>query len=401
MKIFNKYLHLELKRSVRVLRKTIINSILVIAILVASLIAVSYTFMQSQTLKPIRIGIVASGEDKVTQMAIELAAAMESVQSICSFQQLDQETAEAEMEAGNLQAVVILPVNFSDDLYAGINTSPTILIPEESSVSIDIFRELLKDAVVLLRTSQASIFSTYDMAEQEAHEMDTDEMIDTLYEKYTSEVLFRNKLFHKQITSPFGDLDEIQFYYVAACMLILLMLGLNMGHLYCRESRVVEQKLRVYGLTSWKRTMLKMLIMTIELYLFAMLLYLIGIVVSSVTSLQLVSWTATAPLGTLLLCLAISAHFHLIYTLAGNGIQATSVLLITNVIMIVMSGLIIPTAYLPQSAEVISKVMPVHYWTEYVLDVWYGPMTIGPLSGTLIVAALSLGIGGVAEWKKS
>ncbi len=401
MNIFNKYLCLELKRSVRVLKKTIINSILVIAILVASMIAISYTFMQSQTLKPIRIGIVASGEDKVTQMAIELAAAMDSVKSICSFQQLDQETAEAEMEAGNLQAVVILPVNFSDDLYAGINTSPTIMIPEESSVSIDIFQELLKDAVVLLRTSQASIFSTYDMTDREIHEMDTDEIIDILYEKYTSEILFRNKLFQKQITSPFGDLDEFQFYYVAACMLIMLMLGLNMGHLYCKESRVVEQKLRVYGLTSWKRTLLKMLIMTIELYLFAMILYVAGIVITGTTSLKLISWSATAPIAMLLLCMAISAHFHLVYTLAGNGIQATSVLLITNVIMIVMSGLVIPTAYLPKSAEVISKVMPVHYWTEYTLDIWYGPMTAGPVLGMLAVAMLSLGIGGAAEWKKS
>lgn len=52
--------------------------------------------------------------------------------------------------------------------------------------------------------------------------------------------------------------------------------------------------------------------------------------------------------GTLLLAAVIAAYFQLIYTISGESTRGTIVLLAVNVFQIMASGVVIPTAYLPE-----------------------------------------------------
>lgn len=401
MRLFGRYLWLELKRSFQILKKTILNFILVIAILVTGITAVSYTMMQSQVFQQVEVGVVAPGEDSITQIVVQFISAMKSVRSVCNFRYMDEETATEALEDGDLQAVILLPVNFYEDVDSGKNTPAKILLPKDSGLNVKVFQELLRDGVSLLQTAEAGVYATYEVLREDDPVMNSADIGDFLAEQYTLEALERQKLFEEQMVSPFGDMISTQYYYLSVCLIILLMAGLNMGYLYRKQSRAVEQKLMIYGLRGWNSAVLKMIVMTLFLYFLALLLYGAGILLTRYTPLELVYWYPDVLAGMLLLCIAISVYFHMIYVLTDGGVQGVSVLLAVNVVMILASGLILPESYFPKWVQCFGSVMPLRIWTEYAMEVLFDQVTVMSAVRLLAITGIELGIGGIALCRKS
>lgn len=401
MRLFGRYLWMELKRSIRILKKTLLNFILVIVMLTAGIAAVSYTMLQSRIFQQIEVGVAAPGEDSTTQLVVQFISAMKSVRSVCNFRYMDEESAREALEEGALQAVVLLPEDFYEDVDSGVNTPAQILIPENASLNVQVFRELLGDGVSLLQTAEAGVYATYDVLREEEAVMKAADIGDYLAEQYVIAALERRKLYEEQVVSPFGNMVSVQYYYLSICLVVLLMAGLNMGYLYRRQNRAVEQKLTVYGLNGWKSVLLKMLVMSLFVYVLSLLLYGAGLWLTRYTALECVYWYSGALAGLLLLSVAISAYFHMIYVLANDGVRGISVLLAVNVGMILVSGLILPTAYLPKWAQCIGEVLPLGIWSAYARGVFYEQMTVGECVRLLIATGAELGIGGIILCRRS
>lgn len=392
---------LELKRSFQVLKKTIVNFILITALLAAVITVVSYTIMQSQIFSRIEVGVVVPDQDATTQTVVQFISAMKSVRTVCDFRYMDEETAIAEMENGNLQAVILLPVNFYEDVDNGMNTPAQILLPKNSALNVVVFQELLKDGISLLQTAEAGVYATYEMMREEDHVMEPADMGDYLAEQYIVEGLSRQRMFEEQVISPFGNMDSVQFYYLSVYMILLLMSGLNMGYLFRGQSRAVDQKLKMYGLGPIKRSFVKVIIMSFLLYLLSLFLYGAGLFLTRMTPLQLFYWTPDVLLSMFLLCITISAYFYMIYGLCDNGIQGASVLFAVNAAMILISGLILPLAYLPKGVQYLGNVMPLHIWSEYARECLFEYVQPISIMWLLIITGVELGIGGLVVCRKS
>ena len=80
--------------------------------------------------------------------------------------------------------------------------------------------------------------------------------------------------------SSLGKADLYQYYFSAAVLLLLLMMGVNYGYLYQKQSRAVEEKIRIYGIGEEKNALIKVLLMTVPLWLVGILVYATGCLVS-------------------------------------------------------------------------------------------------------------------------
>lgn len=372
-----------------------------IALLVASVTTVSHILMQSQVFQRIEVGVVVPGEDAMTQTVIQFISAMKSVRTVCSFRYMEEEAARDGIAEGDLQAVILLPVNFYEDVDSGKNTPAQIIIPEESALNVQVFQELLGDGVSLLQTAEAGVYATYDILETQEALLPAAEIGDDLTEQYVMAALDRQSIYEEQVLSPFGNMVSVQYYYLAACFLILLLAGLHMGYLYRRQSRVVEQQLTVFGLGRGRLLILKTGVMTFFLCLLFLVLATAGSLLTRYTSLELFYWYPGELLGWLPVGISISAFFYMVYEVTDGGVQGVTVLLAVSLVLVLLSGLILPEAYLPQWLVPVGKMMPLHIWVRYTEALLYGRLTGAAVALLFAVTGIELGIGGIASCKKS
>ena len=87
--------------------------------------------------------------------------------------------------------------------------------------------------------------------------------------------------------------------------------------------------------------------------------------------------------------------------MTDGGVQGVTVLLAVSLVMVLVSGLIVPEAYLPQWLAPVGKTMPLHIWVQYTEALLYGRLTGAAVAPLFAVTGIGLGIGGIASCKKS
>ncbi len=401
MKVAFAYFILECKKSAKVFGKSIISMVLMLAILIAGVAVVSYTLLQAPAFQKVRVAVVIPEEEKLIEVGTRYISGMESVKSICEFEYMDHGAAMDALVKGNAQAMIEFPLNFFEDVYYGRNTPAIIYFPREGSSSTEVFKGLLTAGVSILQTSEAGVYALLDMTDLYPVAITGVNIGEHIAAIFAKEALARGKSFEQLVLSPTGSINHLQYYFVAVVLLILLMSGLNFGHLYKENRRSVEQRLRIYGVDPLKMSAIKIVIMTVTNWIVGSLLYVGICFIASRAELDLVEFDRGVLGGLFLLCFSIAAYFHAVYSVSGGGKQGTVLLLCTNFIMILCSGLLVPIAYMPQGIQQISKWMPVTYWNQYYTGLVFDQIHRGEMLPVLVLFALLGGIGVTALWKKS
>lgn len=371
MKFFFRYLALEGKKSLIAARKSIVKFIVMLLLIAGGVLAVSLVMSDAGVFQTAEIGVVIPEDENQTKMVAQFISNMDSVKSVCHFQYLDQKSALDALDAGSLDAVISLPEQFYEDVDSGKNTPATIYFPENAPLNTRVFGELVTDGVSLLRTAEAGVYAAYDTAGIYRAELTNDQIGDVISDFYIYEAFDRTLVFQKSVYSSLGKADLYQYYFSAGVLILLLMLGVNQSHLYQRQSRAVENKIRIYGIREGKNALIKLLLMTIPLWLAGTIIYVAGCAVSKQYHLSFLWFDREVLAGTLLLAAVIAAYFHLVYTISGESTRGTVVLLAVNMLQVIASGVVIPTAYLPKLFEKIAAFFPLTFWDNYYLKLLF------------------------------
>lgn len=371
MRFFLRYLSLEGKKSLIAARKSMVKFIVMLLLIAGGVLAVSLVMKDAGVFQTAEIGVVIPEDEAQTKMVAQFISAMDSVKSVCHFQYLNQDKAMASLEKGTLDAVLSLPEQFYEDVDSGKNTPATIYFPENAPLNTRVFGELVTDGVSLLRTAEAGVYAAYDTAQIHQTEISRDQIGDVISGLYIYEAFDRTSVFQKNVYSSLGKADLYQYYFSAAVLLLLLMMGVNYGYLYQKQSRAVEEKIRIYGIGEEKNALIKVLLMTVPLWLVGILVYATGCLVSGKLHLSFLWFDREVLSGTLLLAAVIAAYFHLVYTISGESTRGTIVLLAVNVFQIMASGVVIPAAYLPGIFGKIGAFFPLTFWDSYYLKLLF------------------------------
>lgn len=402
MKCWGIFTKLEYKRSLKLLSGLLLYLLISIPILVVGVFCLGNLLEKAGALKPIEIAVVVPGEpDKATRLILQYISSMKSMQQACDVQLMEEEEARGLLQEGKLQAAILFPEQFYENIYYGERTTLTLLYPRNSSLNVKIFQELIYDGVSMVRTAETGVYAAMDAALEVPCEMGIGETGDYVAYSYGSLILKRGRLFSNILLSAAGDVDYIQYYFTGVFLAALLLLGMCLGDLYRGHSRTVEQRLKWYGVGCVRVSLTRILVMWVHLWFLGAFLYGAGCVCSRISDLQPVFWHEENLFWLGLPTLSIAAHHHMIYAMMGRSNRGSLVLFLTDLVMALCSGLIVPVAYLPFPVAVISGGLPLTWWSGLCLQIFYGNVTGMRILGMLLLIVVEAGIGTWILWKKA
>ncbi len=399
MKTWIAFFIVECKRTWKTLLKSI-GSFCACLLLTAALVAAFSAFMQnSQVFQKVNIGIAIPEDESVSRLATQYIASMDSVRSVCNFYYLDEQEAVEQLKQGTLQAVVVLPEGFYHDVQVGINPPAQIYFPKDAAQNTQIFEELVSVGVSFLQTAEAGVYAALDTASYYGIELQGAGLGDTIAYLFANQMLKRDSIYSAKMLSPLGNLSVVEYYYTAGFVILLMMCGIQFGFLYGKRKSSVEDKLKIRGVGSVRQSVVKVLVMTMFLYVTGLLYYFAGIGIASRTKPYFVLYQGKIWYTLLFLCLGIAVYFHVLYELAGSSSQAAVFVFAVNIITIIGAGVLIPEAYLGREIAGISRFLPMKYWNAYAVGMLEGEMSKEAVAGTVLFLLIGMAAGGFLSWK--
>ena len=393
MKTWIAFFIVECKRTWKTLLKSI-GSFCVCLLLTAALVAAFSAFMQNaQVFQKVNIGIAIPEEESVSRLATQYISSMDSVRSVCDFYYLDEQEAVEQLKQGTLQAVVVLPEGFYHDVQVGINPPAQIYFPKDAAQNTQVFEELVTAGVSFLQTAEAGVYAALDTASYYGVELQGAGLGDTIAYLFANQMLKRDSVYSAQMLSPLGNLSVVEYYYAAGFVILLMMCGIQFGFLYGKRKRSVKDKLKIRGVGSIRQSVVKILVMTMFLYVTGILYYFAGIGIASRTKTYFVLYQGKIWYVLLFLCLGIAIYFHVLYELAGTSSQAAVFVFAVNIITIIGTGVLIPEAYLGREIAGISRFLPMKYWNAYAAGILEGELSKEAVAGTVFFLLIGMAAG--------
>lgn len=382
MRTFFIYLFLEYKKSAKVLLKSTVSLLLAAVLLLGAAAVLSHVFFGSRMFQAIDVGVAVPEGEKETKAVLRFLSAMESAESVCNFRYFPENEEKEKLYEGEVQAVIVLPESLYEDMYSGEKGRIAVYLPEDPPFRVQVFRELLADGVSLLTTAEAGVLAASDLAGADAiaygerdeigfPKMKPYEAANFISYEYIQCALGRDNMFDEYVYSPLGQMDLYQYYFAAAVSVLLLMSGLNYSFLYQRNSRAVEQKLRVMGLGTVKVSLIKILVMANASWLLAVASYLAGCLFSRWGKFDFIWFHGSVLLLLIPVSIGAAFYFHAVYSVFGKGMQGAVFLLSVNAVMVLCSGVVIPLAYLPEAVRRVGQYLPLNFLRQYCAEVFF------------------------------
>ncbi|WP_026506901.1 ABC transporter permease [Butyrivibrio sp. MC2013] len=341
----------------------------------------------------IEVAMVLPGGDegKSLKAFSRLIASQKSVSEICDIVYMEEDRAVAAIESGDIAAAIIFGQGFIHDVMTGINTPARVILPSHTDLLTDTFREELTNGVSLIRTGEAAIYSVTE-AGLYSYPLIVDraDMEETLTDLLMSLALKRVNYLGTEGVSVYGGLSP-SGYFVAGFMAFFLFLsGISFAGLYSAQDLALRRSLSLRGPGAVAGSIIRTMVM-------ASVLVLEGLVTGLLISRTHIVYSGsefTMSFGMLPALIAASFSmagvFHFIYSLSLNERNNIMVTVLADILMMLLSGLIFPVAFLPAHFELLSRISFMTAWRSCLI---LGLM--GEAGGTAVVVSLMIGAAGL------
>ncbi len=375
------YIRIEFKRAVHAFVSGMVT-LIIISVITAGSAAALYALLQSLGISdPVRIALCTS-EESMPPVMIRFIQNLDSVKAVCKLEETDEESARQGVKDGTYGAAVILPANFYEDVNTGVNTPARILIPSNAGSEVRSFGELMESVVSMVDTVEGGIYAVTDGYIEYGMMVSRGDMENYLTGLSYDLLMARTTFFKESFEDAFDVKGLVSYMTVCSCLLINMVLCTGFGYMYSKRTRTVNGLLVRNGLSGTKTGMIRFLIMFFQLILITVIcagiikvisakLYLADneIFVLASEDLAESSKLLLNPVYVLPVLFCICAFTHLIFSMFRGREDSGLILLIVFMIMLIVSGCIVPSVFLPEKAAAIGKYLPAAMWRK---DVFFG-----------------------------
>lgn len=352
-----------------------------------------------------KVAVVLPEDDSLVNIGFNMLTQMESLKDYCEFIQTDRNSAETMLKNSEVYGIVYIPEGFVEDVLNGQNTPAVVILPDNPGIETSIFRTVLNAGSDTLAYVQSGI---YAMTDAYNHFGLSDRIMESsgkLNDHYIRFVMNRSAMYDIRTVSATGSLSQPQFYICSGMVIVVLFLGFllgnhitgenpktrvmlrraGMGYLYTCACRILATALSCTCLITAVLLIVRLLLVNTPLSLLANLLY------------------ELSPQSIFFLFLGITAavsFFFAVYSVAGSGLYGMLLLFCINVVMIYCSGLLLPTAYLPNIAKHIGRFLPAAYMNDLFGSLYNVMPGAASICACLAAAAVFSAISALADSRK-
>ncbi len=302
---------------------------------------------------PIRVALVDEDGTKESMLFSSLLEGTASGEQFIQIITLSKEQAQQLMEQNEISSYFSFPEGFAADLYEGESVLiPIVGNPSRPTESF-LVKELVESMMRYIAAAQANILTINDYAKKTA--MPTEQRQQMMLQQFMDFTLYtlgKDKLLDEEVLTNVAT-SSPKHYYVLAGWFIGLSIWLLAFYtvLGKEEHPAMLIRLKLLGVTMWQRVLARIVVaLGGSIVLATMLFFVIGQFVQY--NLNLVDYLRFA-LFAVLYALLLLAGIAMIDVWLSSGKIALLLQGLFVFLMVIISGSVIPTLYLPLSVQVI------------------------------------------------
>ena len=367
------YLYLEIKKTIRLFPRILLQAILLMALIGM----IAFCGIKSMEREPLAvsvdIGVVVREDNMMTRMALSYVENMESVSQLCHFVQVSEEEGLRQLERGELAALVVLPEQLVEGIMNGKNPAVDIVFPKDARLEAMLFRELTESGAGLLRVAQAQVYGAIDTA-AEYGLIDQLAVMEMEIDSYNlAFALDRLAMFDEETVSATGRMSVLQYYAASGVILFLLLAGMAMYPVMQQEPIVFRKQLARQKVGVLWQCFCKWLCGLLCLGLLAGVAWVIfrtaGVLgpgaAENLLS-ALVSGKNHSSAGVwigviLLMLITVTTLVNIIYNMMGSRTASILLIFLLSVMMVYLSGGFVPSVLMPQTMQAVGDRLPAAY----------------------------------------
>ena len=316
------------------------------------------TIYGKTALNSIQIGIVSEEENSVTQMLAGFVESMDSFQERCNFQIMEEDKAKEALQNGEIYAAVFLPEGTLEGILNGTNIPARVVLGNAgSSMETMIFEEVAKAGGRLLSTAQAGIYAADDFCLKLGQKDKIRETEDFLNQAYLDYALNRTAVFKLKEVNATGALGATTYYGASLLLVFLSLFCVILG----KDGQITPSSLSDLlvsrGIGYFTQYGVEMTAFSV---VFAIFGCIIGTpVLAACMKLEGMGGIDFSCIAVFFLVLLLIGIFiRMLLEMTGSSAGGIGVCFIVLLLLMLVSGLLLPSAFLPLWMEKISVLSP-------------------------------------------
>lgn len=379
-----RYLHMQIRKTIKLFPRMLLQATLLMLLIGV----VAFCAIRSMEQEPLAvradIGVVVRDEDTITRMALQYVENLESASQVCRFLRMSEEEGFRALEKGEIAALVVLPEQIVQGIMDGRNPSVDIFFPENAGLETMLLRELTESGSGLLRVAQAQIYGAYDTAEH-YEIMDRLSVMEADIDSYNlAFALDRLALYDAEQVSATGRMSVPQYYAASGVVLFLLLSGMALYPVMRQEPAAFRRQLMRQGTGSAWQGFCQWICCFLCIMLVTCMIGIAGVIAGAAApdlaekvSAMIVNGgmyeSAVMKMGIFLLVLVtVSAYLALLYSVAGSRTGSILLIFLLSVVMIYLSGGLVPSVFLPRAVQAVGEKLPTAYLIRAVGGLYAG-----------------------------
>ncbi|MDR5658360.1 ABC transporter permease [Serpentinicella sp. ANB-PHB4] len=345
----------DLKRSFMI---TLVSILLIITI--AS--GLQVLFKEGIFINKMDVILVNQDTHPLSHFLIDQITEDENVTSILNIIELDDHLeAEESVRKNEVIAGIIIPSGFVNSLEVGTNYPLKLYTNNFNPIYSQMIESMLDSYMKSVSAGQSAVNAVWDYyGKMEIPREQKIRKIDTVVNDITLRAfLTRNNIFYKETIENVNSIDSVRYYFFSILIIMMMLLSIaGLKELVIEKKQMVFQRLRLIGVGEIRYLLGKKLAIIMKVLVQSSLLIILATTYISeglstelfLMIILLITMLVTTVSMGLLAAVIINCEERFV------GIGNSLVL-----IMAIVGGGIIPSIYLPQQFNLVSKLM-INYW---------------------------------------
>lgn len=245
---FVSYLRIQLKRTAVYLPFVLLISALILGTMFTIFTAASQSHMDDPGKQKVQIGIVGNTDNAYLNIIFRTLRTLDSSRYSLDFKFLDEDEANAELEAQRITSYLVIPDGYVEAIEKG-EYPPLQVVCNSNTTGFGaaITREIVMSISDITTVSISTLDSGYSFVRENLSDVSASGVYDKMVVRYIDVLLSRTQLYEtKEVGVSFGQGFE-SYYMCALSVLFMMIWGVTAAPMFSRRNRELKKMLSADG----------------------------------------------------------------------------------------------------------------------------------------------------------